>query len=124
MTGVTISDMSEVAAELRAALVEHDEACVLIGHPVTGAARAYKQAYLKAHAASTTFHPERTVKGHDVAAEEAAFEEWAELNALEYRLKALKERMHSLRQVLSAFQTQVRVESNLDGPPFEQRRAS
>lgn len=110
MTGVTMLDMSEVAAELRTALAEHDQVCA----DVAEAAREHKKAYLSAHAASTTFHPERKVKEHEVAAEEASFDAWAKLNTLEYRLKALKERMHSLRQVLSAFQTQARVEADFD----------
>lgn len=109
MTGITQQDMSEVAAELREAIAEHDAVCLRLGR----AEAAYKQAYLKAHAASTTFHPDRKVKEHEVAAEEAAFEAWAELNALQYGQRALKERMHSLRQVLSAFQTQVRTEREL-----------
>lgn len=109
MTGVIASEMSDVAAELRAAITDHDDVCVRLG----AAGADYKRAYLKAHAASTTFHPERKVKEHEVAAEEAAFDAWAALNALQYSQKALKERMHSLRQVLSAFQTQVRTEREL-----------
>lgn len=114
MAAPTTQDMAEAAAELRTALAEHDRVCREIGGEprsgVEGAEATYRKALLKAHAASTTFHPERKVKEHEVAAEEAAFAEWATLNALQYELRALKERMHSLRQVLSAFQTQARTE--------------
>lgn len=103
--------VSEVAAELRAAIDEHDIVCTQLGK----AEADYKRSYLKAHAASTMFHPDRRVKEHEVAAEEAAFDDWAALNALQYSQRALKERMHSLRQCLSAFQTQVRVEADLRG---------
>lgn len=107
MSGVTMEQMSEVASELRAAIADHDDICARLGQ----AEAEHKRAYLKAHAASTTFHPERRVKEHEVAAEEAAFDSWAALNALQYSLKAAKERAHSLRQILSSFQSQVRVEA-------------
>jgi hypothetical protein len=115
MTAPTTLDMVDAAAELRAALAEHDRVCREIGGDLRtgteGAEAAYRVAVLKAHAASTSFHPERKVKEHEVAAEEAAFPQWATLNALQYELRALKERMHSLRQVLSAFQTAARTEA-------------
>lgn len=106
MTGITLQDMRDVAYELRDAIAEHDLVCA----ELPALLAAYKLAHLKAHAASTTFHPDRKVKEHEVAADEASFDAWAVLNAKEYALKALKERMHSLRQILSAFQTQVRTE--------------
>lgn len=109
MSGVTLEDMKNVASDLRDAVLEHDRLCGEL--PALEA--AHKLAKLKAHAASTTFHPERKVKEHEVAADEASFSEWAKLNAAEYGLKALKEKMHSYRQVLSAFQTQVRSEAEL-----------
>ena len=109
MTGVTMQDMRDVAAELRAAVLEHDRVCA----ELPGLEAAHKLAKLKAHAASTTFHPERKVKEHEVAADEASFDQWAKLNAAEYGLKALKEKMHSYRQILSAFQTQIRNEAEL-----------
>lgn len=111
MTGITTTDMSEVARQLREAIAEHDDVCASLGT----AEANYKKAYLQAHAASTTYHPERKVKEHDVAAEEVAFSAWAELNALTYRKRALTERMHSLRQILSAFQTQARIEAEFTG---------
>lgn len=115
MTAPTTLDMHTAAAELRACIAEHDRVCKEIGGDLRtgeiGAEASYKLAVLRAHAASTTFHPERKVKEHEVAAEEAAFAEWARLNALTYELKALKEKMHSLRQVLSAYQTQARTEA-------------
>lgn len=114
MSAPTTQDMAEVARELREALAEHDRVTRLIGgNPVTGemgAEAVWKQALLNAHAESTVMHPDRKVKEHEVAAEQAAFEQWSSYNALVYELKALKERMHSLRQVLSAFQTQARTE--------------
>lgn len=114
MAAPTTQDMADAAADLRTALVEHERVCREIGgDPRTGtegAEATYKRALLRAHAASTTFHPERKVKEHEVAAEEAAFEEWAKLNALQYELRALREQMHSLRQILSAWQTQARTE--------------
>ena len=106
MTGITTTDMSDVARELRTAIVEHDEVC----SKLADAERNYKRAFLSAHANSTALFPDRRVKEHEVAAEQGSFTEWAELNALTYRKRALSERMHSLRQVLSAFQTQARVE--------------
>lgn len=107
MTGVSTEDLSEVAAELRAALAEHDEVCAAL----PAAERAYKRALLAAHANSTALFPDRRVKEHEVAAEQGSFNEWAALNELQYRRRALSERLHSLRQVLSAFQTQTRVEA-------------
>lgn len=98
--------VSEVAAELRAAIDEHDTVCTQLGK----AEADYKRSFLKAHAASTMFHPDRRVKEHEVAAEEAAFDDWAALNALQYSQRALKERMHSLRQILSSYQSQLRAE--------------
>ena len=109
MTGVTLQDMQEVAAELRGALGEHDQACV----EFAASSIAHERAYLRAHASSSAFHPERKVKEHEVAAKESSFAEWEAMFALEYRLKALKERMHSLRRVLSAFQTQARTEREM-----------
>jgi hypothetical protein len=109
VTGVTMQDMQNVAAELRAALAEHDDICARYGK----ACIAHERAFLRAHATSPAFHPDRKVREHEVAAKEAAFPEWETMFALEYRLKALKERMHSLRQVLSAFQTQARTEREL-----------
>ena len=115
MSAPTSLDMHAVAADLRAAIVEHDRICRLIGGDrrtgEVGAEATHKRALLRAHAASTTFHPERKVKEHEVAAEEASFDEWAKLNALQYELRALRESMHSLRQVLSAYQTQARTEA-------------
>lgn len=114
MVAPTTQDMHSAAAELRACLADHDRVCREIGGDMrtgeVGAEATYKKALLRAHAASTTFHPERKVKEHEVAAEEAAFDEWARLNALQYELRALKEKMHSLRQVLSSYQTQARTE--------------
>ncbi len=142
MTGITTQEMSDAARELREAIAEHDRLCVLIGgRPMKvdgdgeildrgepGLEAAYKQTWLKAHAASTTYHPDRRVKEHEVAADEAAFEDWARLTAAQYGLKACKERMHSLRQVLSSYQTQARIEGDLGGSipdaPFGARRAS
>lgn len=114
MSAPTTQDMASAAAQLRSAIAEHDRVCREIGGDsrtgAQGAEAAHKRALLKAHAASTTFHPERKVKEHEVAAEEAAFDEWAKLNALQYELRALREQMHSLRQILSAWQTQARTE--------------
>lgn len=114
MSAPTTMDMAEVAAELREALTEHERVCREIGgDPRTGtvgAEAAHRKAHLSAHAASTTFHPERKVREHEVAADEASFQEWAALNALQYERRALSERMHSLRQILSAWQTQARTE--------------
>lgn len=106
MSGVTMEVVSEVAAELRAAIEDHDGVCTRLGE----AEANYKRTYLKAHAASTMYHPDRRVKEHEVAAEEVAFDDWAALNALQYEQRALKERMHSLRQVLSSYQSQLRAE--------------
>jgi vancomycin resistance protein YoaR len=110
VTGITVQEMSDVAAQLRDAIAEHDTVCAQLAD----AEKAHKRAYLKAHANSTAMHDYRKVKEHEVAAEEASFDEWAELNALQYRLKALKESMHSLRQILSSFQTQARIEADFD----------
>ena len=117
MTAPSTEEMRAAAAELRAALAEHDRVCRAIGGDLhtgeIGAEQEYRKTYLKAHAASTMFHPERKVKEHEVAADEASFDAWARLNALQYELKALKEKMHSLRQVLSAYQTQARTEASV-----------
>lgn len=117
MTAPTTLDMQSAASELRSCIAEHDRVCKELGGDrrtgEIGAAAAYKLAFLRAHAASASFHPERKVKDHEVAAEEAAFKEWSHLTALEYELKALKEKMHSLRQVLSAYQTQARTEASV-----------
>lgn len=110
MTGVSVQDMSDVAARLRDAIAEHDELCTQLAD----VEKAHKRAYLKAHANSTAMHSYRKVKEHEVAAEEASFDEWAELNALQYRMKALKEAMHSYRQILSSYQTQARIEADFD----------
>lgn len=109
MAGVTVEDMKQVAAELRDRLAQHDEICTRLH----AAEVAHKRAYLQAHAASTSFHPDRKVKEHEVAAEEASFAAWETLNGLQYELRAAKEAMHSLRQVLSSFQTQARAEADL-----------
>lgn len=121
MTAPSTEEMRTAAAELRACLAEHDRVCRAIGGDretgEVGAEAVYKRALLKAHAASTAFHPERKVREHEVAAEEAAeeaaFDDWARLNALQYELRALKERMHSLRQTLSSYQTQARTEASV-----------
>ena len=106
--------MWEAADQLRAALADHDRVCREIGGNratgEVGAEAQYTLKRLKAHAESTTLHPERTVKEHDTAADLEAYDEWSHLNALKYELRALKERMHSLRQVLSSYQTQARTE--------------
>ena len=115
MTAPTSMDMHSAATELRAAIADHDRLCREVGGDLrtgeTGAEAAHKMALLKAHAASTALHPNRKVKEHEVAAEEASFAEWARLTALQYELRACREKMHSLRQVLSAYQTQARTES-------------
>lgn len=118
MSTPTTEEMREAARELRACIAEHNRVCKEIGGDPRnkddiGAEGAYKKALLRAHAASTTFHPERKVKEHDVAAQEAAFDEWSRLNALRYELKSLKEQMHSLRQTLSAYQTEARIEATV-----------
>lgn len=114
MTAPTTLDMAEIAAELRQALEDHERVCYAIGGDrrtgEVGAEATYKLAHLKAHATSTTIHPDRKVREHEVAADEASFQEWAALNALIYERRALTERMHSLRQILSAWQTQARSE--------------
>lgn len=111
MSGITMEEMRLVAKELRQAVRDHDQLCAEL--PALTA--NHKRDYLKAHAASTTFHPERKVKEHEIEAEQSSFDSWAALNAAEYGLKALKEKMHSYRQILSAFQTQVRTEGRLAG---------
>ena len=112
MTGITFQEMRDAARDLRDAIAEHDQVCV----ELPGLLADHKLTYLKAHAASTTFHPERKVREHEVAADEASFDAWARLTTKEYALKALKEKMHSLRQILSAYQTQVRTEGQfVDG---------
>lgn len=105
--GVTPQDASDVAAELRFAIAEHDRVCVELGQ----AKEKHKLAYLSAHANSTTVFPDRRVKEHEVAAEQGSFTEWAAMNALDYERKALAERMHSLRQVLFSYDTQLRAEA-------------
>lgn len=143
MSGITSQDMSAVATELRAAIDAHDKLCVTIGgkpprvHPDTGEViergvegleARHKRAYLTAHANSTAQFPKRKVAEHETAAEQGSLIEWADLNAAQYGLKACKERMHSLRQVLSAFQTQARIESEIGGAipdrPFGERRSA
>lgn len=114
MSAPTSLDMREVAEELRHALARHDEVMREIGGDVrtglVGAEAEHKNALLSAHATSTVMHPERKVKEHDVAAEQASFDQWRRLNALQYEARALREKMHSLRQILSAYQTQARTE--------------
>lgn len=105
--GVTMQDASDVAAELRKAIADHDVVCEHLGV----AEENYKRAYLAAHANSTTVFPDRKVKEHEVAAQQGSFNEWAALNALTYERKALAERIHSLRQVLFSYDTQLRAEA-------------
>jgi hypothetical protein len=114
MSGITTEDLRAVAADLRGCLDRHDRICAELGHPGQGAERLYKEAKLKAHAKSTTmFGKQKTIAEHETAAELGSFDEWAVLNALQYERRALTERMHSLRQILSAYQTQLRNEREL-----------
>lgn len=117
MTAPTTADMNSAAAELRAAIHEHEIVCKLLGGDPNnpndyGAEGRYKKARQEAHARSTLEHPKRRVAEHETVADAEAFDEWAYFNALSYQLKSLKEKMHSLRQVLSAYQTQARSEAD------------
>lgn len=138
MTGITPQDMSQIAAELRAALLEHDRLSVAIGGKpakvdrfgdvieprVLGAEAIHREARLDAHARSTVMHPERKVREHDVAADRESFDEWATLNALEYEIKAVKERLHTLRQQLWNGTEQLKGERNMEHVASIRRRAS
>lgn len=100
-----LDDIREVARRLRGVLDEIDDAALRM----TAAEAAWKRARLEAHVSSTTLHPERRVAEHDTAADLAAFDLWATFNAAQTRWRALRERAHSERQILSAFQTVSRV---------------
>lgn len=114
MTQLGLEDLAtirDVAEELRGVLDLLDDQA----HACALAESQSKKAYLVAHAESTTLHPERKVDEHKVAAESASFDEWSRFNTAQYGLRALKERAHSLRQILSSYQTTARVEAQAGG---------
>lgn len=113
-----LDEITKVAADLRYALDEIDRLTLAIGgdprNGELGAESRWRRARLEAHATSVTdYGKKRTVDEHNNAADWASFDEWAVYNALVYELRAVKERSHTYRQVLSALQTAARVEADL-----------
>lgn len=115
MTDLAADDtltLTELAAELRSAIETIRDA----GDALAEAESAAELAYLRAHAESTTMHPDRKVDEHKTAAKLAAFDEWSTANALRYGYRAARERAHTLRQILMAKQTELRVHADAGGP--------
>lgn len=113
-----LDEIVKVAAQLRDTLDELERLALAIGgDPINGdlgAEARFKKARLEAHAASTVKHGKKwTVDQHNNAADIASFSEWATFNALVYERRAVSERAHSYRQILSSLQTAARVEADL-----------
>lgn len=107
----TVTELREIARDLRASLVEHDLVCHELAPVVAGLAKAR----LVARARHLSDCPKMRLPDLDM---------WTEMDpdverlrdkfeALNWHRMALKESMHSLRQILSAFQSTGRIEADL-----------
>jgi len=129
---VSTAELSEIAAELRDVLASIDTLVVEVygtkANPMRGAEPRYKRALLEAKNRARIEHPDWRLPDIKDAAELETFDAYAEMNALKQGLTAARGRAHSLRQLLSAMQTETKVEaeftSSAPESAFGQRRAS
>lgn len=119
-----LDEITEVAAQLRDVLIEIEDYSNRVGNTFsvdreTGEKRlvlgsearwrmAYNVAYEQAKQANL-----RSENDRKQYAESESFDEWAVYNADQTALRIAKERAHSLRQILSSYQTAARVEADL-----------
>ncbi len=129
---MSTAELSELAAELRGVLSSIDVLIVEVygtkQDPMRGAEPRYKRALLEAKNRARIDHPDWRLPDIKDHAELATFDRYAEMNALRQGLTAARNRAHSLRQLLSAMQTETKVEaefiSSAPESAFGARRAS
>lgn len=83
-------------------LLEHHEQA---SEALALADAAYKRAYLAAHITSLNQFPKRRVGEHQTIAEQAAMDEYEALMLAKANERTIRESLHSLRQILSSYQS-------------------
>lgn len=120
-----LDEITEVAAQLRDVLDEIESYANRAGNTwrvdrstgekrlVLGSEGRWKKAYNEAYQFALNASGRSSENDRKQYAEAMAFDEWAEFNADQTALRIAKERAHSLRQILSSYQTAARVEADL-----------
>lgn len=120
-----LADVRQIAAELRDVLVEIETISdrmrtVYRNDPETGeiirilgSEGRHKEAYNRAYEYKNSQKNRGSEHDRKQYAELHSFDEWCELNADKVALRVAQERAHSLRQILSSYQTAARVEADL-----------
>lgn len=101
----TVVDVLDRIAAIQERLEELIEDHFKAGERFHVADSAYEAAFLSAHIASMEEHPERTVGAHNSYARYAALDQYKELQGAKALENVIRHAMHSLRAVLSAWQT-------------------
>jgi len=105
------SDLIDVGRELRDVLALLESA----GQAEASARAEYKRRYLTARAEARAADPKLRVGDLEEIAGLAAWEAWSSMIAAESWSRVLREKAHSLRQILSAHQSRHRVEAAYGG---------
>lgn len=120
-----LSDIRRIAADLRIVLDEIEHWSGKVGNRqvpnsetgqlelVLGSEGRWRKKYNAAYAYAKTHGGRGSEGDRKQYAESQSFDEWAQYNADQTALKVARERAHSLRQILSSFQTAARVEADL-----------
>lgn len=101
--------------ELSRRLLEIVEERRKLAEELAGAIADYHQAFHKAHIESLVDHPKRKVAEHQSYAELIAADAYRSKTVLEKMDRSLADEAHSVRQILSALQTNARMMARLAG---------